>query len=77
MGIESEGPGTGKGIAATIIELEAQAAEEQGMTSATFCQMGTEQLRFPPGYFDAMACSLALLQIRYTRRALSEGGGVY
>ena len=42
---------TGSHIAAAMVPLVAQAAEEHGMTSATFCQMSAAQSCFPGGSF--------------------------
>lgn len=61
--VGSEGWVTGSHIAAAMVPLAAQAAEEHGMTSATFCQMSAAQSCFPGGSFTAVTCAFSPLQL--------------
>jgi ubiquinone/menaquinone biosynthesis C-methylase UbiE len=70
--VGSEGRVIGSDIAAAMVPLAAQAAQEQGMTSVTFCQMGAEQLGFAGGSFDAVTCAFSLFQFPDMERALTE-----
>jgi SAM-dependent methyltransferase len=70
--VGSEGQVIGSDIAASMVSLAAQAAEEQGATSVTFCQMDAEQLGFPDGSFDTVTCAFSLFQCPNMGRALAE-----
>jgi ubiquinone/menaquinone biosynthesis C-methylase UbiE len=70
--VGSEGKVTGSDVAATMVSLAEQVAEEQGMTGITFCRMDAEQLDFPDASFDAVTCAFSLFQFPDMSRALAE-----
>jgi SAM-dependent methyltransferase len=55
-----------------MVSLAEQAAAEQGITGATFCQMDAEQLDSPDDSFDAVTCAFSLFQFLDMSRALAE-----
>jgi len=67
-----EGRVTGSDVAMAMITQAKQAAAEQGITGATFCQMDAEQLDFPDASFDVATCAFSLFQFSDMNRALAE-----
>ncbi len=70
--VRPEGQVTGSDVAMSMVSQARQAAAEQGITGATFCQMDAERLDFPDASFDAVTCAFSLFQFPDMSRALAE-----
>jgi len=69
--VGSAGRVIGSDIAAAMVSLAGQAAE-QGATGVTFCSMDAERLGFPDASFDTATCAFSLFQFPDMGRALAE-----